>query len=162
MKYYLLQYVLCALMLAAGVARDGVVTAAAQPAPAQPAGFTGIWTGTLRVFPCGTLMDRGRCGAINKITFSIIDDGTKVSGTYTCAIGTQICRNGNADKSGSIVSATSNGNNIRFSVVVPADVSNCNYNGFTPSPGQMRGAYSCYNGGSLAEQGSFQVSREDG
>ncbi len=140
----------------------GVTSACAQPAAAQPAGFTGLWTGTLRVFPCNALSERGRCGAVNKITFTIIVDGAKVSGHYTCAIGTQICRNGNADDHGNIVSGNINGNNIRFSVIVPADVSNCNYNGFTPSPGQMRGAYSCYQGGSLIEQGSFQVTREGG
>lgn len=148
------------LILAAAI--GGLTSAKAQPAPAQPAGFSGLWTGTLRVIPCTALRDRNRCNAVNKITFSILQDDSKVSGAYTCAIGTQICRNGNADNSGKIVSGDASGQNIRFSVIVPADVSNCRYNGFSPSPGQMRGAYSCYQGGGLVEQGSFQVTREGG
>jgi hypothetical protein len=148
-----------ALMLAAA---GGLTPAKAQSAPAQRAGFSGLWTGTLRVIPCTALRDAARCGAVNKITFTILQDGTKVSGSYTCAIGTQICRNGNADNSGKIVSGNVNGNNLRFSVILPADVSNCSYNGFSPSPGRMRGAYNCYQGGGLIEQGDFQVTREGG
>ncbi len=140
----------------------GAAPALAQPAAGQPDSFSGLWTGTLRVIPCTMLLDRSRCGAVNNITFGIIVDNSKVSGHYTCAIGTQICRNGNADNTGKIVSGTVSGSNIRFSVIVSADVSNCNYNGFSPSPGKMRGAYSCYQGGGLVEQGSFELTREGG
>jgi len=143
---------LCALFF-------GVPGAAQTPLPAS---FTGIWTGTLRVFPCLTLRERGRCGAINKITFTIIEDQGKVSGHYTCAIGTQVCRNGNADTSGKIVSGEVHGKSIRFSVMVPDDVSNCNYNGYNVAPGQLRGAFTCYEGGGLVEQGNFMVTREGG
>src|SRR5579875_1512065 len=150
------------LVLLTAVIIAGTTPLRAQTGAGQPAGFAGLWTGTLRVFPCISLRERGRCGAVNKITFTIIVDGANVSGHYTCAIGTQICRNGNADTTGKIVSGNISGNNIRFSVIVPADVSNCNYNGFSPAPGQMRGAYSCYQGGGLVEPGSFQVTREGG
>jgi hypothetical protein len=139
-----------------------IAAGSATPALAQDSGFTGLWTGTLRVFPCRALIDSSRCQAINKITITIIQDGPKISGHYTCAIGTQICRNGNADNAGKITGGRRNGNSIRFSVMVPADLSNCDYNGFTDAPGHMRGSYSCYQGGSLAEQGSFDVSREGG
>jgi hypothetical protein len=159
MKRHLLFWLVCLLIPAFGIDSTPL---SAQPPAAQGAGFTGLWKGTLRVFPCFTLRERGRCGAVNKITFTIIEDESKVSGHYTCTIGTQICRNGNADDSGKIVAGTTSGNSIRFNVIVPSDVSNCHYNGFISAPGQMRGAYSCYQGGGLIEQGGFDVTREGG
>jgi hypothetical protein len=157
MKRFVLVWV-CSGMMLAGVI-GGASPAAAQT-PAEPAGFTGIWKGTLRVTPCGMMQrDRNRCGAVNNITFTIVQDGSNVSGHYTCAIGTAMCRNGNDAKSGKITSGTANGKNIRFSVLVPSDVSNCNYSGHSPSSGQMRGGYSCYQGGGLVEQGMFEVTR---
>ncbi len=163
MKRHLPLCVVSLLMLAVALFEgSGIRPAGAQPAPAQPAGFTGIWKGTLRVGPCMAMRNSSRCNAINKISFTIIQDDSKVSGHYTCAIGTQICRNGNADNTGKIVGGNVSGNTIRFSVIVPADVSSCQYNGVTQAPGQMRGAYTCYQGGSLEEQGSFEVSREGG
>jgi hypothetical protein len=160
MRRFALLFISAALILAAII--GAVTTAGAQPAPAQPAGFTGLWKGTLRVMPSPVLRERSRIGAVNNITFTIIQDDSKVSGHYTCSIGTQICRNGNADHAGKIVSGQASGNNIRFSVVVSADVSSCQYTGFSPSPGQMRGGYSCYQGGGLIEQGNFEVTRVGG
>jgi hypothetical protein len=158
MKRFLLWCVCLGLLIAGGVGS----TAHAQGASTQPFGFTGIWTGTLRVTPCMALKEGGRCNAINNITFTILQDGSKVSGHYTCAIGTQICRNGNADSNGKIVSGRVSGNSINFSVVLPADVSSCRYTGISPAPGQIRGGYNCYAGGSLIEQGNFEVTREGG
>ncbi|HKD66158.1 MAG TPA: hypothetical protein VKB84_04905 [Candidatus Binataceae bacterium] len=151
----------CALILTAFINCLGLTAAGAQQT-AAPAGFTGLWAGTIHVVPCLALRDSHRCGAVNKVTFTIIDDGSKVSGHYTCAIGNQICRNGNADNTGKIVSGRASSNSIRFTVIVPADVSSCNYTGTSPSPGQMRGGYTCYEGGGLIEQGNFEVTREGG
>jgi hypothetical protein len=149
---------LCAgLML---VVSGGSVAVYAQGA--QPSGFTGLWTGTIRVIPCLSLKDRSRCNAINNVTFTFLQDESKITGHYTCAIGTQICRNGNADSNGKIVSGRVNGQNIFFTVIVPADVSSCRYSGNSTSPGHLRGGYNCYEGGGLVEQGSFDVTREGG
>ncbi len=159
MKRFLLW---CALVFATAVV-GATSMAGAQSNP--PAGdFTGTWEGTIRVTPCigGALMRSGRCNAVNKIKLTLIQDGSSISGNYHCAIGTQICRNGNADDSGKITSGTANGNSIRFSVIIPADVSNCYYNGVSQSPGQLRGSYSCYQGGGIAERGLFEVSRLGG
>jgi hypothetical protein len=144
-----------------------VVIAAAVPATTQtsapPAGFTGIWKGTLRVIPClPTMREQTRCGAVNDITFTIIEDGSQISGHYTCAIGTAICRNGNDAKTGKITSGKVSEKNIRFSVLVPSDVSNCDYTGYSPEPGGMQGGYTCYQGGRLIEQGMFEVMRFGG
>ncbi len=159
-KRCLILCILCGSILAAGPGATG-------PADAQtdnpPAGFSGTWTGTLRVTPCmATLRDRSRCGAVNNITFTIVEDGSEVSGHYTCAVGTAICRNGNDAKNGKITSGRVSGKQIRFSVLVPSDVSNCNYTGYSSEPGTMRGGYSCYQGGGLIEQGMFQVTRLGG
>ncbi|HEY2105598.1 MAG TPA: hypothetical protein VGH29_07425 [Candidatus Binataceae bacterium] len=161
MKRYLVLCLWCGLILVAAIAA-GPKSLGAQPASTQPAGFTGLWKGTLRVVPSPALRERGRLGAVNNISFTIIQDDSKITGHYTCSIGTQICRNGNADNSGKIVSGRASGNNIRFSVVVTADVSNCQYSGFSPAPGRMRGGYTCYQGGGLIEQGNFEVTREGG
>ena len=134
-------------------------SAFAQSAPQSS--FTGLWRGTIRVTPL-PFRTTGRAGAVNNITLSIVQDGSQISGSYTCAIGTQICRNGNADDSGKIVSGRADGNNIQFSFVLPADVSNCDYSGVSLSPGEMRGGYTCYQGGGLIEQGMFNVSRDRG
>ncbi len=123
------------LTLTAAVNLGVTAPAAAQPAPAVD--FTGLWKGTIRVFPCIGLREPGRCNAVNNISFTIIQDGSKISGHYTCAIGNYICRNGNADNSGKIVSGDANGKNIRFNVLVPADVSNCRYTGVSISRDQM-------------------------
>jgi hypothetical protein len=157
MKRLLLAGVWSGLILAA-------IIAVAVPAKAQtstpPAGFTGVWKGRLRVTPCPpTMREQSRCGAVNNITFTIIEDGSEVSGHYTCAIGTVICRNGNDAKTGKIISGRVSGKNIRFSVMVPSDVSNCDYTGYSPKPGNMRGGYTCYQGGGLVEQGMFEVTR---
>jgi hypothetical protein len=148
------------LILTAAASWGGLTPAAAQPAPVQEGDFTGLWKGTIRVFPCSRLRERGRCNAVNNVSFTIIQDGSKISGHYTCSIGTYICRNGNADNGGKIVSGDANGKNIRFTVIVPSDVSSCRYNGVSLSRDQMRGAYTCYVGGGIAEQGRFDVMRE--
>jgi hypothetical protein len=143
------------MMILAAIAKS----ACAQPAPA---GFTGLWKGTLRVMPSMNVREQNRIGAVNNISFTIIENDGKISGHYTCSIGTQICRNGNADNGGQIVSGNASGKNIHFTVILPADVSNCYYNGYSTAPGQMRGGYNCYQGGSLIEQGNFEVTREGG
>jgi len=159
MKRFLLW---CALAFAT-VAVGAASMAEAQSTPAA-GDFTGTWEGTIRVTPCvgGMLMRSGRCNAVNKIKLTLVQDGSSISGNYHCAIGTQICRNGNADDSGKITSGSASGNTVRFSVIIPSDVSNCYYNGVSQSPGQMRGSYSCYQGGGIAERGLFEVSRLGG
>jgi hypothetical protein len=119
---------------------------------------SGLWSGTLRVTPpCG--FSTGRCEAINKITFTFVQHGDHLKGKYTCATGTMICRNGGADNTGKIVSGRVVENQIRISVVVPSDVSNCYYNGILTSATTARGAYNCYNGGELVEEGMWNVTR---
>ena len=69
------------------------------------------------------------------------------------------CRNGGSDNTGKIVSGRISGNEIRLSVIIPADVSNCYYNGRLTSPTTIHGGYSCYQGGGLLEGGIWDVTQ---
>lgn len=132
----------------------------AGPASAQT-DVSGLWSGTTRVTPpCA--FSSGRCNAVNNITFTFRYKGDRIKGKFTCAYGNLICRNGGADNTGKIVSGRIAGNDIRLSVVVPADVSNCYYNGVLTSPTTIHGAYSCYQGGELLEEGMWDVKRASG
>jgi hypothetical protein len=120
---------------------------------------SGNWSGTTRVMPpCN--FSSGRCNAVNKITFKFVQHGDRIKGKYTCAYGNLICRNGGADNTGKIVSGRLAENQIRLSLVIPSDVSNCYYNGALTSATTARGGYACYNGGDLVEEGVWDISRE--
>jgi hypothetical protein len=125
---------------------------------AQATNVAGYWSGMTRVTPpCG--FSSGRCNAVNKITFSLRQKGKRLKGKYTCAYGTLNCRNGDADNTGKVVSGRVSGNQLRLSVVLPADVSNCYYNGMLTSPTTIHGGYSCYQGGALLEEGVWDVTQ---
>jgi hypothetical protein len=125
---------------------------------AQATNVAGYWSGTTRAMPpCD--FSAGRCNAVNKVTFSLRQNGKHLKGKYTCAYGNMICRNGGADDSGKVVSGKVSGNQIRLSVVIPADVSNCYYNGMLTSPTTIHGGYQCYNGGELVEEGIWDVTQ---
>jgi hypothetical protein len=118
----------------------------------------GLWSGTTRVMP-PCLFTAGRCDAVNNVTFRLMQNGKRIKGKFTCAYGNMICRNGGADNSGKIVSGKIAANQIRLTVVLPADVSNCYYNGVFTSATAVRGAYSCYEGGELIEEGMWNATR---
>ena len=137
------------------------IHASAGPSYAQGADVSGNWSGTTRVTPpCA--WSSGRCNAVNNITFAFKLKGDYIKGKYTCAYGNMICRNGGADNTGKVVSGRVSGDQIRLSVVLPADVSNCYYNGMLTSPTSIRGGYMCYQGGELVEEGMWNVSRASG
>jgi hypothetical protein len=120
---------------------------------------SGNWSGTTRVTPpCD--FSSGRCNAVNKITFKFVQHGDRIKGKYTCAYGNMICRNGGADNTAKIVSGRLVKNQIRLSLVIPSDVSNCYYNGALTSATTARGGYNCYNGGELVEEGMWEISRQ--
>jgi len=116
-----------------------------------------IWTGTTRVTPCS--FSAGRCNAVNNITFRFASKENEIKGKFTCAYGNLNCRKGGADDTGKIVSGRVSGNLIQFSVMVPADVSHCYYNGKLTSSTTIHGAYACYQGGALLEQGVFDLTK---
>jgi len=127
-------------------------------ASAQAATVGGLWSGTTLVTPCD-FAGSGRCNAQNKITLSLTQNAKRITGNYSCAFGTMICRNGGADDSGKIVSGRMVNNQVRLSIVIPADTSNCYYNGILTSAKTIHGTYMCFNGGDLVEEGIWDVKR---
>lgn len=120
---------------------------------------SGLWSGTTRVMPpCS--FSSGRCNAVNKITFTLVQHGDRIKGKYTCAYGNMICRDGGADNKGKVISGRLAESQIRLSVVIPSDVSNCYYHGALTSATTVNGGYSCYNGGELLEEGVWEATRQ--
>jgi hypothetical protein len=130
--------------------------------PGEPAGvdLSGVWRGELRVIPCspGVPAEMGRCNAVNRIAFSLRQSDSTLSGEYRCAIGTMVCRDANTTDHGTVVSGQVSGRNLTMRVILPGDVSSCLFNG-SDSSTDIRGGYRCYQGGGLAEVGTWQVRR---
>ena len=112
----------------------------------------GYWSGTTCVIPC-VFSAQGRCNAVSNITFTFTQRGGRIRGKYTCAYGNLNCRTSGSDETGKIVSGRISGNEIRVSVLISADVSNCYCNGQLTSDVTITGTYSCYQGGGLREEG---------
>lgn len=130
---------------------------AASFQPEKPAlDVTGKWQGDT-VTACGVmLLDKGRCNARERITFTLFQDGADLSGIYTCAYGTMLCRSMN--EHGKVVSSSINGSLARLRVEMPEDGSSCVFNGTFRSQ-LVVGGFACYQGGGLVEQGSWQAAR---
>ncbi|HLH78004.1 MAG TPA: hypothetical protein VKV28_14470 [Candidatus Binataceae bacterium] len=129
---------------------------------AQADQVTGFWSGQLLVTPCSSITDTdgGRCNATNRITLLLYQTDNGLGGSYTCSTGTMICRNGGADSSGTLTQGSINGDHLRFSIIVPADVSSCDFRGAITAPNHAEGLYECVEGGGLVDQGQWQLERE--
>src|SRR5690242_21939042 len=60
-------------------------------AGAQP-GFTGLWEGTSTAACMPLQPDITRCNAVVKITLQMFQQGSRITGHYTCAPGNIVCR----------------------------------------------------------------------
>jgi hypothetical protein len=125
--------------------------------------LSGVWQGEIRVLPCspGVPAEIGRCDAVNRITLSLHQNDSGVTGDYRCAIGTTVCRDANTTVQGRLIDGSVNGRNVTLRVMLPGDVSSCLYNGLD-SATQIGGSYRCYQGGGLVEIGQWQVRRGSG
>ena len=119
-------------------------------------GVTGVWHGESRT-NCNVVMmaDAARCGAVNAITFTLLQNNAKVSGYYRCAYGNMNCRNMN--ETGRIARGSMGKKLLRMRVMMP-DGSDCLFHGW-PMGDAMRGSYSCLQGGGLVEQGLWTARR---
>jgi len=126
------------------------------PPPDKPSiDITGTWQGST-VTSCGVmLLEKGRCAATERITFTLFQNGADVNGIYRCAIGTMICRNMN--NSGKVVSSSVTGSLARLRVMLP-DGSSCMFDGHFRSL-SAAGSFFCYQGGGLVEQGRWNLAR---
>ncbi len=137
----------CALLQAC----DLISSSAQKPA----LNVTGNWQGT-SVTACGVmLLEQGRCNAVERISFSLFQDGSKLSGVYRCSPGTMVCQNMN--DGGQVVASTLEGSLGRIRVELP-DGSTCLFNGNFQTESVV-GGFGCYQGGGLLEQGSWKATR---
>jgi hypothetical protein len=130
---------------------------AAPPAVAKPAqgNVTSYWAGTTQA-RCGAMVsDNTRCNALQNITLTLIQDGTKISGAYTCAYGNQNCRG--FQQTGTIVDGSLNGNQLAIAVQTP-NRTTCRFTGLL-SDDSGRGAYTCKGGSRPVERGSWKIHR---
>ncbi|HUY19297.1 MAG TPA: hypothetical protein VMV15_08725 [Candidatus Binataceae bacterium] len=130
-----------------------------QPQAAQPIfDVSGVWEGQSRA-NCAAfnpLSFNTRCNAINRIALTMVQGDKKITGFYKCSVGNTDCRNQN--DSGTIASGSMKNGRLVLRVGMP-DGSSCLFNGARTAANQIRGNYSCYQGGGLAEQGRFEVKR---
>ena len=115
--------------------------------------MVGVWQG-LTLANCSTSPEN-RCNAQQKITLTMIEGDSGLTGYYRCAYGTMNCYNMN--ETGKIVSATLNGGQMTARVAMP-DGTSCIYTGRT-SGNDINGGYSCYGGGGQIESGSWRGQR---
>jgi hypothetical protein len=120
---------------------------------AEPPSGTSHWAGRTKA-GCGTMTtDHSRCGAVQNITLTIVLDGSKVSGSYTCAYGNQNCRG--MQEAGTISQGTLKGEQLELMVMTP-DRSVCRFRGILKHD-SGKGSYSCKGGSQLDERGSWRI-----
>jgi|SRR5208282_481270 len=99
----------------------------------------------------------GRCNAQQKMTFAFVKNESQWSGSYSCAYGNMICRNGN--ESGQVASVTASGRDFTLIRVQLSDGTSCLFKGIFERA-KVNGVYSCYGGAAVIEQGSWRASRD--
>lgn len=125
-------------------------------APASARDATGLWQGTSTAGCLPLQPEARRCNAVEKITLRIFQKGAALSGDYTCATGTMVCRDTNT--SGVIAfGEVREGGTVALRVMMP-DGSSCLFNGRRAGDA-MSGTYFCMQGGGWVERGRFSVER---
>lgn len=142
---------------------------AAQTAPAAESGanqesdFTGLWEGISTSACLPMQPDASRCNAVQKITFQLFQQGSNLTGHYTCATGNMVCRDSNT--TGTIANGRVRAGGVDWRVMLP-DGSSCLYHGRLSGnnsrsnpQSRLTGGYFCMQGGGYIEKGSYQVER---
>jgi hypothetical protein len=120
----------------------------------QTASLNGNWSGTTKV-RCGSqLSAQERCNAYQHISFRLIQEGSKISGTYSCAFGTQPCLGLN--ESGNITGGSYDGKNLLLNIDM-GNGSTCRFTG-SLADDKGQGSYRC-KGNGAAEQGTWRLHR---
>ncbi len=128
-------------------------TAVAFAAGSNTGKITTNWAGTTKA-RCGPLTtDHSRCNAVQNIKLTLVQEGSKITGSYTCAYGNQTCRG--AQNTGNVTEGSLKGEQVMFVVTTP-DKSTCRYTGLLMQR-SGKGAYSCIGGSQLNERGSWRI-----
>ncbi len=123
---------------------------------AKPASdIVGVWRGTTRA-GCALNSPPSRCNAVQKVSITVLKgSGTNVTGSYTCAYGSQDCYDLN--QTGKLVNASMSGPQINFRVQMP-DGTSCIFTGHVAND-NVNGGYDCMSGGAPIERGSWLAHR---
>lgn len=156
---YLLPRVFLGLLLslAFGCTQAGSRSASRRdtPTPSAANSITGVWQGrSFADCPILTTMNPGRCGAMQRITLTMFQNGPRISGSYRCAYGNENCRD--LAETGVIRNGQMTASLLRLAVMLE-DGSLCRFTGI-PQNGVLEGRYQCHWGGPM-EQGGFRVER---
>ena len=116
---------------------------------------TGVWRGESSAECAAFIQDPARCGAVNDITFTLMQEDEKVRGLYKCGYGNMNCRNEN--QTGKVALGTMGTGLLQMRVMMP-DGSDCIFNG-RPRGDSMNGSYLCLQGGGLVERGIWRARR---
>ena len=116
---------------------------------------TGVWRGNSSAECAMLIPDETRCGAVNDITLTLLQQGAKVSGFYKCSYGNMDCRNGN--ETGKVALGTMGTDLLQMRVMMP-DGSDCIFDGRLKSDA-IEGSYLCLQGGGLIERGIWRTRR---
>ncbi len=117
----------------------------------------GQWSGTSVASCIAFQTPSGRCNAQQKVTFDFVRIGSAIKGSYSCAYGNMVCRNGN--DSGRIDEVNASETDFTLIRVQLPDGTSCFYKGVFDKS-QVKGLYSCYGGAAIIEQGSWRASRD--
>jgi hypothetical protein len=132
-----------------------IAPAAANASAGKSGGVVGVWEGLSRA-NCGFMTSPfHRCNAEQKITLTLIEGSSGLTGFYRCAYGNSTCLGQN--ETGKVVSAKIKSEQLTARVAMP-DGTSCLYNGRTTG-NDINGGYSCYGGGGLIESGSWRGRR---
>jgi len=113
----------------------------------------GVWRGSTQVTNCFAAQP-GRCGAQQIVTITLIEvTNSTVTGEYKCSYGNQTCLGQNT--SGKIFAASLRGAQLLIRVKMP-DGTSCMFGGRIVNA-MINGAYTCYAGGAIIEQGVWRA-----
>jgi hypothetical protein len=120
------------------------------------AGVAGVWQGTSLASCAAFSHLPTRCNAEQKVTITLLQGpDAKFTGRYTCAYGNMDCYDENT--TGKVIDVTLAGARMSIRVIMP-DGTSCIYTGINMNQ-TINGGYTCYQGGGLIEQGSWQSHR---
>ena len=149
--------VIIALVLECGLLLSGCAGLKSDAARASPAqiNLQGVWNG-MSLNDCSPVqVDPSRCGAMERISFTMLRHDEGSWGFYGCAPGTTPCYN--MVTRGEIKYLELNGRMLWFRVMRD-DHSSCLFNAI-PTTDRMRGKFWCFQGDALIERGFWQADR---
>jgi hypothetical protein len=147
---YLVKSIGIALPLAATL----IAAAAGASEPVQ-GNLTSYWKGTTQARCAAMVSDHTRCNAFQNITLTLVQEGTKITGAYTCAYGNQNCRD--LQQTGTIIDGSLKGNQLAIAVQTP-NRTTCRFTGLL-SGDSGNGGYNCKGGSRPVERGSWRIHR---